>query len=206
MCGSLVRVLAGLVAIIGIAGSAHASATLDLIWPNSGTSVTSLAVSSNVTLNVVLTAGPMGLRAAAITLDYADALGSLSVVGITNDPSMQSPSAILPLVLGDTVDTGSRVLNLTAEVFPPFVRTGLMSGQSWLLGTVTLVATSTAGGTFSISSRTTGTDEILDISGVSISGGTKFNSAMVSIVPEPESVALFGLGLLGLAFVGRRGS
>ncbi len=206
MRGSLMGILASLAVTLGIAGSSHASATVGLLWANSGTSHTTVAASSSVTLNIVLTAGPEGARRAGITVDYGVARSALSVVGITNNPNMPSPSAMLPLVLGNTIDTGRRVQNLTAEVFPPFVRTGLTSGQSWLIGTVTFVTTAGDAGQFTLSSTMTGIDDILDLAGSSISGSTTFQSAVVNIVPEPGTVALLGLGLVGLSILARRRS
>jgi len=204
MRGSSIGALAGLIASFALAGQASASASIALIWERSETASTTLAASSAATLNIVLTAGPLGARSAGVTVDYGDAAGALSVIGIVNNPTMPSPTSMLPLIVGQTRDTGSRVENVTAEVFPPFVRTGLMSGQTWLLGTVTFATTRVSTGEFSISSMTTGSGDILSLAGNSISGGSTFNSAVLNVIPEPGTVALVGLGLLGLAIVGRQ--
>ena len=47
------------VALMGFAGAAQASATIDLIWADTGTNeIRSVAVSDSIQLNVILTAGP----------------------------------------------------------------------------------------------------------------------------------------------------
>ena len=155
-------------------------------------------------LNIVLTPGSEGARAGGVTVLYGNEKSALSVVGITNNPNMPSPSAVLPLITGNTIDTGTSVENLTAEAFPPFVRTGVMFPDSWVIGTVMFVTT--AAGNLEILSSAAEIGDILDLNGNSISGISDFNSAKVNVVPEPGTVILLSLGLLGIALVGRTSS
>ena len=54
--------IGSVVALVGFAGAANASATIDLIWTATGTDTSPIdvQVSSNITLEVILTAGPGG--------------------------------------------------------------------------------------------------------------------------------------------------
>ena len=89
------------VALVGFAGAASASATIDLIWidvtnvdsdgnpiclepaerncPQLGTTISSLAVADDITLGVIITAGPLGSLGAGVSVNYGDALPNLSV-------------------------------------------------------------------------------------------------------------------------------
>ncbi len=71
----LVAAVGSLVALVGFASTANASATIDLLWTGSGTSVTaSVSASSNITLNIVLTAGPAGSYGGTVAVDYSHPL------------------------------------------------------------------------------------------------------------------------------------
>ena len=64
-------------ALAGFAGAANASATIDLIWTNTGTNTSPVVTSSNITLKVILTAGPGGSAGAGVSVDYSGAAGVL---------------------------------------------------------------------------------------------------------------------------------
>ena len=105
-------------ALVGFAGAANASATIDLIWADTGTNrITNVNTSSAITLQVILTAGPNGSTGAGVSVDYSDALGKLPVLGYASTPS--ATDGPLPLALGDTIDTGSRIENINSVCFPP---------------------------------------------------------------------------------------
>ncbi len=59
----LVGTIGSLVALVGFAGWADASATVDLIWAQTGTdTISSVASSDTITLGVFVTAGAAGVR------------------------------------------------------------------------------------------------------------------------------------------------
>ena len=197
----IVGLVGGLVALVGFAGSSSASATIDLIWANSGTATTSvLSSDTGVVLQVILTAGPNGSQGAGISVDYS----SLGCVGcVASFTSIQAGP--LPLGLGTTNDTGSRIENINAASFPPYVGVGLAAGQSYQLGSI--VFSSVGAGAFALASDANGpTDDVLDLSGTVITGTSTFNVANMNVapVPEPGTLSLLGMGLGGLYMVGRR--
>ena len=189
------------VALVGFAGAANASATVDLIWAGSGTATTSIvATSSIITLQVILTAGPNGSQGAGVSVDYGATVGKLVVLGYAS-----TPSDALPLTFGTTIDTGSRIENINSASFPPISGLGLSAGQSHQLGTVTFVNGVLVAGTFELRSDANGsTDDVLDLAGNTITATTTFNSAFLINIPEPGGLALLGSGLAMLALL-RRG-
>ncbi|MCH7643847.1 MAG: hypothetical protein IH974_03345 [Myxococcales bacterium] len=84
------------VALMGFAGAANASATIDLIWADTGTNeITRVNSSSAITLQVILTAGPNGSQGAVVSVDYSAALDTLSVLGYASTPG--GPAAAFSL-------------------------------------------------------------------------------------------------------------
>jgi hypothetical protein len=199
---SFVGLLGGLVALAGFSGSAGASATIDLIWATSGTSTTSVLTSStSIVLNVVLTAGVQGSRAAGVSVDYSTLVGDFSISGFAS-----TPGGPLPLSLGATTDTGTRIENINSAAIPPGLGTGLTAaGQSHILGTITFDSTGLGGG-FTLQSDALGpTDAIVDITGlINLTPTSTFNTATINVVPEPSTLFLLSMGLGGLYGVGRR--
>jgi hypothetical protein len=195
----IVGLASSLVALAGFAGSASASATIDLLWAGSGTATTSgFVTSSNITLNVVLTAGALGALGGGMSIDYTALVGDFTVV------SFQS-FQVAPLTtgIGVTSDSGTQINNFNAVNFAG----GLAAGESYLLGTVTFNATTGTPGSFQIDSGAFAiTDDIIAGDFSIITGTTTFNSATASPVPEPGTLSLLGMGLGGLYVVGRRSS
>jgi hypothetical protein len=164
------------VAVLGFAGAARASATIDLIWSANGTNEISRAeLSSNATLRVILTAGPNGSTGAGVSVDYSTALRSLVVLGYAS-----TPGGPLPIPLGSTTDTGTRIANVNSFALAPSVGTGLAAGQSHQLGTITFFAASSIFGSPEIWPDTNGpTDVVLDLAGNDVTAATTFNSAFL---------------------------
>jgi hypothetical protein len=193
--------VASAVALVGFAGIASASASIDLLWATNGTDTVGPGVpdSNAIVLRVILTAGPQGSQGAGVSVDYS-AVAGLSVVSFAS-----TPGGPLPFPLGTTADTGSRVENVNSGSLPPYVGTGLANGQSWQLGTVTFHKSVDVGnGTFEISSDANGpTDDVLNLAGTVITDTTTFNSAFLINVPEPGAIAMLAMGLGGMLLAGR---
>jgi hypothetical protein len=152
--------------------------------------MSNVAVSSDITLQVILTTGPNGSRGAGVSVDYSGVLSSLVVIGY-----MSTPGGGLPIILGTTYDTGSRVENINSASLPPHVGSGLPSaGQTHQLGTVTFQVSQLPSGTLQIRSDANGpTDDVLDFDGNTIASRTTFNSAYLSIegtFPTPTQTAI----------------
>ena len=191
-------------AILGWAGAAQASATIDLLWNGTSDTIPGLSSSSNITLHVVLTAGSRGSMGAGVSVDYSDALGRADLVGF----SSSAPDSVFPIRLGSTFDTGARIRNINGACLPAAgMGSCLGAGESYLLGTLTFHKTAGAG-SFEITSLLVqgppdGSDGILDAWGNNISATSTLNPAYV-INPEPGTAALFLIGLAGLAVACRR--
>jgi hypothetical protein len=172
------------VALVGFAGAANASATVDLIWADTGTNeISSVVVSDHIQLNVILTAGPNGAFGADVSVDYSEVLGLLAVVGYASTPS--GPE--LPVQLGAPYDTGDRIetINSTAS---PYAGIGLPAGQSHQLGTVTFHNIALVDGVFEIWSDADGpTNGVGDLFYNNITDTTTFNSAFVFDGPPPPT-------------------
>ena len=193
--------VASAVALVGFAGIASASATLDLIWADNGTDEIGPGVPDNtsITLQVILTAGAGGSQGAGVSVDYSG-VGDLTVVSFAS-----TPGGPLPFPLGTTTDTGSRVENINSGALPPYVGTGLSVGQSHQLGTVTFNKGAAVGnGTFEIRvDANGGTDDVLNLAGGVITSTSTFNSAFLINVPEPGAIAMLAMGLGGMLLAGR---
>ena len=179
----LLAVFTSFVALSGFASTAHSEATIDLLFfgiPE----IVDPSPGDTITLQVWLTAGPSGSAGAAVTVDYFDAVGRLRVQGFTSNPS-GGPE--LPLVFGETTDTGTEIRNVNAAALPPFVGPGLAPGQSYLLGTIDFLVLSCPAGTSEIRTTITGDDVIVDLAGADITATSTFNSALlICTTPAPE--------------------
>ncbi len=166
------------VALVGFASAANASATIDLIWADTDTdTISGGGYSSAITLRVILTAGPNGSQGAGVSVDYSEALSTLSVIGYASTPGGQ-----LPIQIGPTTDSGTQINNINSACFPPHNCTGLAAGDSTQLGTVQFHKGGVVG-SFELLSVIVGTDDVLDLSGNLISDTTTLNSAFLINAP-----------------------
>ncbi len=203
--------LGSVVALLGFAGVAQASATIDLIWidvtnvdsdgnsiclqpanrdcPRLGTTIGSLAVTDNITLGVIITAGPQGIIAAGVSVNYGGALPNLSVT----DFGSLTTVPFLPTDLGAAINEPPFIDFINAAAPPIGLGIGLPAGASAYLGTVSFHKDLSANGTFEITVGTDGprgADGVLDIDGTNISSTTTFNSAfLVDTDPTPTPTA-----------------
>jgi len=204
------------VALAGFADAANASATVDLIWidvsqtdssgnpicllpenrncppdPRSylgGSTIASVGFSEEITLGVILTAGPNGSIGAGVSVNYGDALPVLGVVGFQS-LTTTSPRVYFPFNLGSTTDWPPYIDNINAASLPVGgYGIGLPPGVSAYLGTVSFHKDFLANGSFEISVGTDGpnrTDGVLDGAGNVISDTTTFNSAFLLDTDNP---------------------
>jgi hypothetical protein len=197
--------MGSVVALVGFAGAANASATVDLIWiditdtactnvnrrdcPQLGTTLSSVAVTDNITLVVLLTAGPGGVVGAGVSVDYSNVLPFFNVIGFRNFTT-QLPEPWLIGRLGVTSDMPPFIDNFSAVSLPWASNgLGLPAGASAYLGTVSFHIDQLESGIFEIDVGAfgpAGTDGIGDLAGQNITSTTTFNSAFV-VDPEPTA-------------------
>jgi hypothetical protein len=218
------------VALLGFAGAANASATVDLIWidvsatttggivictfftqrncPQFGSTLTGVDASDTIALVAILTAGPTGSIGASISADYSDALPKLDVITFSA-MTTTSPFFYLPLALGTIQDTGTQIQELNAGALPDAgAGQGLPPGETAYLGTVTFHKDSLINGTFDIivdagTIPLSSGANLIDINGTLITPTTTFNSATLVNVPEPGALSLLVMGLGGMLLAGR---
>jgi hypothetical protein len=190
--------MGSLVALVGFAGAAHASATVDLIWidktdatctddgrrdcPRLGAILSAVEVGDDITLAVILTAGRRGSWGAGVSVDYTQMEPFYSVTGFRS-LATKLPKAWLPSKIGTTTNQSPFIDNINAAAAPTVgLGIGLPSGESAYLGTVTFHKDLRISGTFEIPVGTDGpggTDDVLDGSGRTITATTTFNSAYI---------------------------
>jgi len=161
--------------LVGLTGAANASATIDLIWAATGTdTIANVPDSSAITLRVILTAGPNGSQGAGVSVDYG------SAAGLTVLEYMSTASDALPLLLGSTNDTGTRIQNVNSAALPPDWGAGLTAaGQTHQLGTITFHKGAIGNGTVEIRTDAEGpTDGVLDLDGNDITSAVAFNQCL----------------------------
>jgi len=212
--------MGSVVALVGFASTANASATVDLVWIDNstvadctkssnrncvslGSTLSNVAVSDNITLLVLLTAGDGGSIGAGVSMDYTPL-----VTGFTVDRFRRfNTKPYLPGPLGSITNQPPFIDNINAAASPATgAGIGLGSGGSAYLGTVSFVKDLLVNGTFEIGIGVNGpggTDDVLDGAGSVISDTTTFNSAFLVNVPEPGALSLLVMGVGGMLLAGR---
>jgi len=184
-------------ALAGFAGTAHPSATIDLIWKDTGTNEISDDEAQELQLNVILTAGPRGSEGAAVSVNFS-AIGVHALARNAfregndnptpdNTPSVGRDSA-LPVEVDPPLIEGTRVEAINSVcICQAGIGTGLAAGQSHQLGYVTFYVSRLKLGQYEIRSDADGLgDAVLDGNGKEILPKTEitFNSAFLSIPPK----------------------
>jgi hypothetical protein len=197
-----IGVVGGLIALVGLAGTANASATVDLIWQSTGTdTISGLSTSDTITMDVVITAGALGSNGGSVSIDYSGVIGSLSVTSFSNTLDgywFFSPGGV-PTNPGDDI-----IHHVNAGSICGSLGSCLADGESQRIGTITFHVDSLTGGTLQIDvGLFDGTDGVGTATGGN--ANPSFSSAF-AIVPEPGTLSLLSMGLGGLYMVGRRSS
>lgn len=101
-------------------------------------------------------------------------------------------------------DSGAGTMG-SALGYDAFVLLGGVLGGPYSIGTLTVTAlnpgvTTIASGAF----QPLGADGIVNGAFADITGSTVWGSAGITVIPEPTTASLLGIGLLGLALAGRR--
>jgi hypothetical protein len=179
---------------------------VDSVVAPDGVAISSVFTTDNITLAVVLTAGPLGSIGGGVSVNYGDGLPKLGVTNFTSFTTTK-PFVYLPLLIGSTTNQPPYINNVNAAAAPPTgAGLGLPAGGTAYLGTVSFHKDQLVNGTFEIIVGTDGpggTDDVLDGNGGVITGTTAFNSAYLVNVPEPGALSLLVMGLGGMLLAGR---
>jgi hypothetical protein len=220
--------MGSLVALAGFAGTANASATVDLIWidvsttdtagnpvclkaakrncPQLGTTTSSVAASDEIALLVQVTAGPEGMVGGSVSVDYGELMSTFSVSGFQSFLTTK-PGFYWPAGLGVATNIPPLIDGLNATALPfltPSVGLGLPAGSTAYLGTVTFHEDILNNGTFNLDVGAFGPfDALGDLGYNDITSTTTFNPAAVVNVPEPGALSLLVMGLGGMLLAGR---
>jgi hypothetical protein len=204
-------------ALVGFAGAANASATVDLIWidlsatdatgnpiclepanrncppdprsPDNGVTINPLTASDYITLAVIITAGSGGVVGGGVSVDYSSALQFIGGIDFRNFTTT-NPDWLLGH-FGVTSNMPPFIDNINA-VSVPYTNsgTGLPANESAYLGTVSFELDQLVNGTYEITVGAFGPggmDGIGNLAHQNITSSTTFNSAFVTIT-DPNDV------------------
>ena len=185
------------------AGAAQALSSVFIVWRGIGTGAESVAASTTLIADIVLTADTNGVAGIQITISF-DAT-ELQVIGggeftPANLPGMGNQFD--PLTIGVTVDNTTGTISRFDQAT---LTTGLSSGDTATLGSFKFHVVGAAGtiGDDDVLANTGGIgDGLLGQDNITVSG--TFSGAQVFHTPEPTTAVLLLAGLVGLGYAGRR--
>jgi hypothetical protein len=188
-----------MLALVGFAGAANASATVNLLWDNGTNTIEDVPDGSNITANIELVAGPNGISSAGISVDYAAAGAAGSVVVVS---FACSSGGGLDFCFSNGIDSGSQINSMSIGTFGA----GMPAGSSHVMGTVTFQKIANPDGTFEFPVGVLVVDDnIFDgqSPGQNISASSTYNPAFLVNVPEPGAISMLMMGLGGVLLAGR---
>ncbi len=200
----LVGMVSGLIALVGLAGTANASATVELIWQSTGDdTISGLAVSDLITLDIVLTAGTDGSNGGSVSIDFSALAGVMTVWSYSNAPTGGINYWGLSIV-GLPTNPGDGIIHHINAGSICFVLGSCLADTEFeIIGTVTFRVDVLPGGPDL--EILVGLFDGADGVGNAIGGSASptFSSSF-AVVPEPGTLSLLSMGLGGLYMVGRR--
>jgi hypothetical protein len=177
---------------LGFGASAANAASIDVIWQVSGTASTSVLASTTVVGNIVLTPTTALVGGGSVIELSADTTGGLAYV-VSNQTLVTGW-----IVLGGPIPAPPHIENVIAQ--GDLLGFGAPVASPTVIGTITVHAGATSG---TVTVSNSGPADDIFSGPTSVIGEYVFNPGTVTIIPEPTTATLLGLGLMGLTVAGR---